>query len=351
MRADAPDGPDRANWFDQDDLFGQDSPSDQDNQDDQDNEANRDDRNDWVDRFDQDDPFDRFDQDDPVDRDDRYNGDDRNNWADRPGPKLGPGPVTDKFGRVGLYRRVSITPPSNWRKASWLIVATASVVLVVLVHGAVRLAGPNGRSGQIDAFPGLPTGGLLTPQPPQTSTIAMPHPSQDADQRTSTPPTQPGTGVPTSEEAPAGGQPGTQPPTPGGRTPGAGPPPWTGGATSSSSQDEEVGDVAGATGQFFDLLPENIGAAWLMMNPEDQQMDFEEFNRVWRRYDHVEMVHTTIGPDPTTVVATVVVTDHKGVSSTQYWKLTYQRGGQPLINELVRLEPSGTATSRSVDPP
>lgn len=319
MRTDAPDGPD---WFDQDDWLDQDR-------------LDQDDRFGQEDRFGLEDRFEPEDRDDRFDPDNEANRDDRNNRPDRSGPKLGPGPVTDSFGRVGLYRRVSITPPSNWRKAAWLIVATASVVLVVLVHGAVRLAVPNGRSGQIDAFPGLPTGGLLTPQPPRTSMLAGPYPSQDAGQQTPAPPTQPGTGIQTPQEAPAGGQPYAQPSAPGGRTSTGGP--MSGSATSSSSQDEDA-EVAEATDRFFGLLPENTDAAWLMMNPQGQQMSSAEFNRIWRRYQDVELVSTTVGADPTIVVATVVVTDHRGVSATLHWKLTYQRG-EPVINKLELLDP------------
>jgi len=277
---------------------------------------------------------------------DRHGQDDP---SDRAGPKRAPGPVTGEFGRIGFSRRMSMTRPSSWRNAAWLIVATASVVLLVLVHGAVRLAGPNGRSGQVDAFPGLPTGGLLTPQPPRTNTLPLPYPpSQGEDQNTSAPATQAGgTGMQTSLEAPGGEQTDARTPASDAGTSTGGPPPSTGRPTSAPNQngdqdqDGDV-DVMDATDRFFGLLPENTDAAWLMMDPEDQQMSFGDFNRMWRRYADVELLDDTVGADPMTVIASVKVTERSGVSATQRWKLTYQGGGNLVICELVQLDPAAT---------
>jgi hypothetical protein len=282
---------------------------------------------------------------------DGSDGPDQAARPDRAGPRQGPGPVTDKFGRVGFYRRLTVTPPSYWRRAAWLIVASASVVLVVLVFGAVRLAGPNGRSGQVDAFPGLPTGGLLTPQPPRTNTLVMPptpgHNTDqsnadqgDAGQSTARPSTQPQADMRTSIESPAGGSPTGQPPDPDGGIPTGGPP-STGSATPSPEPDAAA--VMDATGRFFGLLPEDIDNAWLMMNAEGQRPNFAEFSRSWRRYRDVELLHATAGAEATTTIASVRVTERKGTSTTQRWKLTFGRGGQPVINELVLLDPAPQA--------
>lgn len=263
--------------------------------------------------------------------------------ADRPGPKRAPGPVTGEFGRIGWYRRMPMTGPSNWRKATWLIVAMASVVLVVLVFGAVRLTGPYGRSEHVDAFPGLPTGGLLTPQPRHT--LVLPETkSDDAGQGMSEQQTQPGTGTQTSRDTTTGDRPDDQAPGVDGSGPTGTPPPSSGSAAPSPSPNGDLNDIVDATERFFGLLPEDVDAAWLMMDAADQPQDFAQFNRSWRRYQEVELQDVPVGTGETTVVASIRVTDHKGISATQQWELTFRRGGELVIDKLVLLD-SGPSVS------
>ena len=61
-------------------------------------------------------------------------------------------------------------PPSSWRNAAWSVVAVTTVVLIVLVFTAVRLAGPDRRFGRIDAWvnnAAVATYGTLTEVPPE----------------------------------------------------------------------------------------------------------------------------------------------------------------------------------------
>lgn len=275
----------------------------------------------------------------------RADGPDRANRSDRARPKQGPGPVTGEFGRVGFYRRMSVTAPSNWRKATWLIVAMASVVLIVLVFGAVRLAGPDGRSEQADAFPGLPTGGLLTPQPRHT--LVLPDTkSNDADQSLS----ESQTGTQTSPETSDGDQPDAGLPDTDGSGPTGALPSSRGSASSSPQPDGIPNDIGDATERFFGLLPEDVNAAWLMMDSEDQPQDFGQFSRSWRSYEDVALQNVMVSTD-TTVIASIRVTERKGSSATQRWELTFQLGGVLVIDRLVQLDSGPSATHSSGNPP
>lgn len=233
--------------------------------------------------------------------------------------------------------------PSSWRTAAWLAVAVTSVALIVLVFAAVRLAGPDGRIGRIESFPGLPTGGLLTPQQPSAGVpAASPTAGATGHQRTTVtaqsrpeqggPATVPGSQVRTrpGDPQPTGGGGGGQQPTTD--------PAQPTGTTASPSVTEAQADVVASTYEFFGFLPGDLESAWNMMSPRVQLQGFEEFRLYWNQYSDVELQYVTVGADGTTVVATVNVTEHKGETSSQRWKLIYQLGETVVIDEATLLE-------------
>lgn len=242
-------------------------------------------------------------------------------------------------------------PPSSWRNAAWSVVAITTVVLIVLVFTAVRLAGPDRRFGRIDAFPGLPTGGLLTPerQEPQASEqVAAPAPTRTDERRTTTARQSqlPG-GAASVPAAPGEGRPGEQPPPPGqsgsGGGGGSGSPLPTSVPSQPTSQPSspapthEDPDVVEITQLFFGYLPGDLQAAWDLTGPRVRILGFEEFSRVWGQYRLVRLLQVTVGADGVTVVATIEVTEHKGAISIQRWKLTYLLGESPLIDQASML--------------
>lgn len=234
--------------------------------------------------------------------------------------------------------------PNLWRRIAWLVVGATSLALVVVVFAAVRMAGPDGRIGRLDAFPGVPTGGLLTPQQPETGepaadptagdsgtgsdggpATAAPAPGQDA--------TEP---RPSAVEQPRGQQPGATQPT--GR-PGS-PAPTTGATVPSGSSPSPTvartpPDVVDATYRFFGYLPEDPESAWQMLSPRS---GYEEFRAQWQQYSAVELQYVTVGADGTTVVATLSVTEYKGATTAQRWKLIYEVSETAVISQVTLLE-------------
>lgn len=250
----------------------------------------------------------------------------------------------DKFGDLGLpVTPVSVTPPSSWRKAAWFTVAASTIVLIVLVFTAVHLAGPGLRIGRIDAFPGLPTGGLLTPQPGPTGTMADPPPevTDEAEQHSESSQPNSGGGSATAAGPPGQGQ------------PGGGPPPGDGGdgqneeTLSASTQEQPpagVDQMLNATQTFFDVLPEDVPAAWAMTSPNyrgngDEQR--KRFDKYWRKLRDVQLREVATDAEELTATATVFVTGHNGRSATQRWKLTYVQDGEFAIDELDLLDDDG----------
>jgi hypothetical protein len=273
--------------------------------------------------------------------------------AGKPEPATGsaePAEVADEsaaepepFAGIGLAAApVSVTPPSSWRKAAWFIVAACSVVLVVLVFAAVRLAGPDGRFGKIDAFPGLPTGGLLTPQPPSSDTLAEPtseaaeEPRPDSAEPSLGPDSGSETALPPGDPARPGPE---QPGQGGGGDPTEGPPSVN---TAPPPEDPpiQVDELLGATQQFFDVLPENIEAAWQMMSPQARSHGPDKFDKHWRKFRDVQLQSTSVDVGRSTVTAVVFVTGKNGKTATQRWKLTYRQEGSLAIDDAV-LEDNG----------
>jgi hypothetical protein len=252
---------------------------------------------------------------------------------------------------ISLHTPVSVTPPSSWRKAAWFIVGAASIVLVVLVFAAMRLAGPEDRIGRIDAFPGLPTGGLLTPQQPEAAEPAATAEPPAPDEPGSSPSVESapgGDGGATVPQAPGGTEPGrpgeNRPPgqsggSGGGSRPTEGRPEPTGGAQPTSPGTTDVEEnVVDSTHRFFGFLPHDLEAAWEMVSPRVRVLGFEAFREQWGQYSDVRLQHVEVGTDGTTVVATLQVTEHKGETWTQRWKLSYRFSETLVIDEVTMIE-------------
>lgn len=232
-------------------------------------------------------------------------------------------------------------PPSSWRNAAWIVVAAASVALIVLVFTTVRLAGPDREFGRIESFPGLPTGGLLTPQQPSTGMPAAASSATAAAGFEGTAaPSNVVPGQPSSQavpEAPGGEhRPGVPEPTiPGAPAPIPGTPTSSTAPTSPAVAEDDV-DVVALTYRFFGHLPDDPAAAWQLMSPQVQ--GYEEFAQLWQPYSAVVVQYVTVGADGRTVVATVQVSEYKGATTSQRWKLVYEAGENALISQATLLE-------------
>jgi len=236
--------------------------------------------------------------------------------------------------------------PSSWRKAAWIIVAAASTALIVLVFTAVRMAGPDRRFGRIDAFPGLPTGGLLTPQQPSAGRPAAEATAAatSAAQRT----TVPAMPVPGQQQStvvvplPGGDRPSEPQPT--GRGGGSGPTSGPAAISATTTAPAPTGggedlSVVDVTYLFFGFLPDDPASAWELTSARVQQQSYETFRLYWGQYSDIDVQYVTVGADGWTVVATILVTPHKGETTSQRWKLIYQLGQTVVIDQATLLDP------------
>jgi hypothetical protein len=239
-----------------------------------------------------------------------------------------------------------------------------SVAVIVSAFTATHMVGPDHKFGRVDAFPGPPTGGLLTPQPPRTSEVPAGPDQQDHDGRgehSAAPPRVGPDGVPVTQFASPGraDQDGVAP-QPGGNGTGGG---YGDGGTGSGGGggDRETGDptssattppptdapagdaVVAATEQFFSFLPHDIESAWAMISSRAVIQNYVQFRDYWSQYQQVTLQHVAVGADSLTVVATIQVTPHKQQPVTQRWKLNYRFDQRLVIDEVTLL-------AGSVDP-
>lgn len=251
---------------------------------------------------------------------------------------------------------VSVTPPRTWRRAAWFAVGASCVVLTVLVFAAARLAGPESPFDRLDAFPGLPTGGLLTAQPPEP-----PVPTRTADTTTAEEQSQTVLGAPTSAGITrAGGQPGqVDVNQPGG--PGPGQPSRTTGPTPTSRNSFEnpttsptvsllpttgsppvtAESMISATRRFYNALPKDLDTAWSMVGPRVKVQGFENFRRQWSNATEVTLQQVLVNANDSSVLATVHITGTDGGQYVQHFRLVFRQGNMLTIEEIQPTDGDG----------
>jgi hypothetical protein len=245
---------------------------------------------------------------------------------------------------------VSVTPPRTWRRAAWFAVGASCGVLTMLVFAAVRLAGPD----RIDAFPGLPTGSLLTAQPLGPSV----HPETPEETRADRSGSSGGSGQPdtTADGAPGEGGPtgtsGSDGRWNSTRT-------WTVAPTGDGPHGESVTEptiiMLPATGRppvsaeelvegtkrFYGLLPHNIEAAWAMVGPRVKAQGYENFRKQWADATVVRLRQVTVDADDSAVLATVHMITTDGAEHVQRFRMTFRKGHSLVIDEIVPLADDG----------
>jgi len=243
---------------------------------------------------------------------------------------------------------VSVTPPRTWRRAAWFAVGASCVVLIVLAFAASRLA--SDPAGRIDAFPGLPTGGLLTAQPlgPPASTPTVT--------------TAPGGGIATepsggtgaggdragSGDRPGGGTGGRPPADPGG-TAGPGesaPAPAVSYLPVEGHPPVGPQQLADATVQFYELLQADVEAAWELVGPKVKARGYDSFRGQWAGAVGVEVQQLVVNADASTVVATVALTAADGTTRVQQYELVFRRGSTQIIEEINPIAKGGQKPAR-----
>jgi len=249
---------------------------------------------------------------------------------------------------------VSVTPPGTWRRAAWFAVAASCVVLIVLVFAASRLAGPESPLDRLDAFPGLPTGGLLTAQPlgPQV------HPGPTATTDGARPGgTAAGATAGADGNGPGGGpaahdgrgdqerrssRTGTAAPAPseprGASTP---PEPTVSLLPSTGRPPVTAADLVSATRTFYEQLPRNVDAAWNMVGPRVKVQGFDSFRRQWGDAAEVNLQQVVVDADASSVLATVRIVPADGAERFQTFELVIRQGSSLVIDEIRPVGGSG----------
>ncbi|HEY0641239.1 MAG TPA: hypothetical protein VGD67_26725 [Pseudonocardiaceae bacterium] len=257
---------------------------------------------------------------------------------------------------------VSVTPPSTWRRAAWFTVGASCVVLTVLVFAAARLAGPESPFDRIDAFPGLPTGGLLTAQPigpqvtqPDTPARTVPGTGAEPGSPGGAPDQRPRTGSDAvgaeQGDPPDGGPAGPGPdPRPASTSEPGGP---NGASTSPSvslvpsTGRPPVGadDLVSATRLFYEQLPKNVDAAWAMVGPRVRVMGYEAFHKQWSAAQ-VSLQKVVVDAGDSSVLSTVRFVTTDGLAYTQRFRMVFRMGSSLIIEEILLLPDAGNEPVR-----
>jgi hypothetical protein len=239
---------------------------------------------------------------------------------------------------------VSVTPPRTWRRAAWFAVAASCAVLTVLVFAAARLTG--GPLQRIDAFPGLPTGGLLTAQSPPRHSVPPPAVTTapaDQDGATASVDSAGDDAGNTTEDGDAqagGGQArstttGTASPTgPGPRSQGV-PPPTVSVLPATGRPPVTAADMVAATTLFYSQLPGNPDEAWAMLGSRAKAQGYDAFRGQWADAVDVQLRKVVVDPDDSTVLATVKVMTTDGAERVQRYQLVFRGAGSPVIDEIT----------------
>jgi hypothetical protein len=238
---------------------------------------------------------------------------------------------------------VSVTPPRTWRRAAWFAVGASCGVLTMLAFAAVRLAGPD----RIDAFPGVPTGSLLTAQPfgPPVHPEATRAGRGGSSARNGQPGTTAGGGPGEGGSADTGGSDGrwhstrtwTVAPT------GNGPPGTP--ATEptiivlpvTARPPISAEDLVEGTKRFYGLLPHNVEAAWAMVGPRVKAQGYQTFRRWWADATVVRLREITVDADDSAVLATVHVVTTDGAERGYRFRMIFDKDPSLVIEEIVPL--------------
>lgn len=236
----------------------------------------------------------------------------------------------------------------TWRKAAWLAVGASTVAVLVLVVAAARIAGPESPFQRIDAFPGLPTGGLLTARPPATPTTQQPQPSTTPGAAgTAVPSSQPIAGVersdgqgPLSHPGPVDG-PGrptrTTAPTPSGFDTGEpSSPPSVSVLPSTGVPLVTAADLIAATTQFYDALPGDPQSAWNLLGTKLREEGFDNFRRQWTNVAAVKAMQLVVNSDASSVLATVRMVTVNGGDFVRNFELVFGRESGVLVIDDIR---------------
>jgi len=257
----------------------------------------------------------------------------------------------DTLGELDLVvTPVSVTPPRTWRRAAWFAVAASCAVLTVLVFAAVRLAG--GSFDRVEAFPGLPTGGLLTAQP-LGPPVRPPLPLTTAGDDRAAPHGGPSTaaaGNPGGAGGPhgdgrggvLGDSTGTWTATPTADPPGESvPPPQVSVLPTVGHPAATPDDLVDGTRTFYDQLPANIDAAWAMVGPRVKVQGYDAFRQQWAGATEVHLQQLVVDADKSTVLATVGLVMGDGVERVQRYRLVFRRGNPMIIDEITPIAERG----------
>lgn len=239
---------------------------------------------------------------------------------------------------------VSVNRPASWRRAAWLAVGASSAVLVALVFAAGRLAEPD----RIDAFPGLPTGGLLTAQQPGpqgqpepgVSTVADGTPPSGAAGSSATAGGTGGGGLAASEagEGPGGAtMTATRTSTGDNEPPRSTSVPTVSVLPSTGSPPVGADELIDGAVQFYSLLPEDIDGAWQMVGPSVRAGGYEGFRRQWSDVTDVRLQEVVVDADESTVLATVEVDATDGDKQVRQYRMVFRGGGRSLTIEELDL--------------
>lgn len=255
----------------------------------------------------------------------------------------------DAFGELDLAATpVSVTPPRSWRRAAWFAVGASCVVLTVLVFAAARLAGPESPFDRLDAFPGPPTGGLLTAQPPGPAvptgagdpTVAGEHSDTVAGAATRT-----GTGdAPGQQNQPEGDGPGSGP---AGSTGPGGAPVTSQVRTGEPTANPTVSllptigsppvtpeDMIDATRLFYESLPKDVDTAWGMVGPRVKVQGYETFRQQWADVTTVDLLRVVVNANDSSVLATVRTVTTEGAEHVDNFLLVFRQGNALTIEEI-----------------
>lgn len=248
------------------------------------------------------------------------------------------------------------------RRAGWLAVAATCVVLTGIMIAAARLTGSDGHVTRLDSFPGPPTGGLLTAEPPRpgpSQVVAEPttdhvdaaEPSIDTLDVTST--RQPG-----REDRPGGSEPGRDGPQPGpgqptrtdGQPTPTRPPP-TAEPTVSVVPPVNPPSVAAdamidATLDFYALLPHDVDGAWQLVGGSLRARGYAAFAAMWADVKSVSVTDLRVITDTSSVHVTAHVVRDDGFASSEQYDLVFRDNGRLVIEQLSRPRPNGNEPAR-----
>lgn len=238
---------------------------------------------------------------------------------------------------------MSIVPPRTCRRAAWVAVAASCAILAALVFAAARLTG--GPFQRIDAFPGLPTGGLLTAQPQRSAAHLGAATTAPADQDGAAASIDsadvdagnaPGNGGPkddTEQARPHLTE--TASPTDPGLRSQTGPPPMVTILPATGRPPVAPADLVAATTAFYSQLPDNIEGAWAMVAPRARAQGFEAFRTQWADTTDVQLKKMVVSPDDSTVLATVKLVTSDGSKRDQQYRMVFRGVGPPAIDEIT----------------